>query len=228
MQVLRNLKESFSFDDRSMALYRFLIGLVVMADVLYRWEDLTNFYTDVGLVPRSIFLSEMTMPWSMSLHLANGSYGFAVLMFSLHLLFGLMLVVGYKSRWAMIGAFIMTVSVHNRNWLVNNGGDDVLRAILFFSIFLPLNRCFSLDSAMKKDKPETKEFFSSWSLVFFLQVFAIYFVSYLLKDHPIWRKDLTAVFYSARLDIFATSFGVWMRDFPLLMKLSTAFTIYLE
>lgn len=228
MQVLRNLKESFSFDDRSMALYRFLMGLVVMADVLYRWEDLTNFYTDIGLVPRSIFVSEMTMPWSMSLHLANGSFGFAVLMFSIHLIFGFMLMVGYKTRWAMIGAFIMTVSVHNRNWLVNNGGDDVLRAILFFSIFLPLNRCFSIDSAMEKEKKDTNGFFSTWVLTFFLQVFLIYFVSYILKEHAIWRRDLTAVFYSSRLDIFATPLAIKMRDFPTLMKFITGFSIYLE
>ena len=47
-----------------------------------------------------------------------------------------MMVLGYKTRWAVFGAYLMTVSVHNRNWLVNNGGDDILRSILFLSIFL--------------------------------------------------------------------------------------------
>ncbi len=228
MQVLRRLKMTFSFDDRSMALYRFLIGLVVMSDVIYRLEDLTNFYTDIGLVPRNIFTSEMSMPWSLSFHLANGSFLFISLMFAIHLIFGVMLVFGYKTRWAMIGAFIMTVSVHNRNWLVNNGGDDVLRAILFLSIFLPLNRCFSIDSALQREKKETHGFFSTWVIAFFLQVFMIYFVSYILKDHAIWRRDLTAVFFSSRLDIFATPLSVWLRDFPLIMKFITGFCIYLE
>ena len=222
------LKKTFAFDDRSMGLYRILIGLVVMADVLYRWEDLANFYTDTGLIPRSIFTSEMSMPWSLSFHLANGSYPFIVAMFLVHLIFGLMLVFGYKSRWAMIGAYLMTVSVHNRNWLVNNGGDDVLRAILFLSIFLPLNRRFSLDAALKRDKPETTEYFSAWNLAFFFQVFAIYFVSYILKDHAIWRTDWTAFFFSSRLDIFSTPFGVWLRNFPTVGKLITGFSIYLE
>ena len=228
MQFLRRLKTTFSFDDRSMALYRFLIGFVVMSDVIYRLEDLTNFYTDIGLVPRSIFTSEMSMPWSLSFHLANGSFLFASVMFGIHLLFGLMLVFGYKTRWAMIGAFIMTVSVHNRNWLVNNGGDDVLRAILFLSIFLPLNRCFSIDSALQKEKKQTNGFFSTWVFAFFLQAFMIYFVSYILKDHAIWRRDLTAVFYSSRLDIFATPIAIWLRDYPLIMKMITGFSIYLE
>lgn len=228
MSVLRFLKKTFSFDDRSLAFYRVLLGLIVMADVVYRWPDLTNFYTDIGLVPRAIFMSEMGMPWSLSFHFANGSYAFAAAMFIIHFIFGLMILLGYKSRWGVLGAYLMTVSVHNRNWLVNNGGDDVLRAILFLSICLPLSRCFSVDSAMRKDKEKTDDFFSTWNLAFFFQVFAIYFVSYILKDHPIWRKDLTAIFYSSRLDIFATPFGVWMRDYPLFGKISTAFTIYLE
>lgn len=228
MAILGFIKKTLSFDDRSMAFYRVLIGIIVMADVVYRWPDLMDFYTDVGLIPRSLFTSEMTMPWSLSFHLANGSYPFIVLMFALHFIFGLMLFLGYKTRWAMLGAFLMTVSVHNRNWLVNNGGDDVLRAILFISIFLPLNRCFSLDSALSRDKKETKEYFSTWVLAFFLQAFVIYFVSYILKSHPIWREEFTAVHFSSRLDIFATSLGVWLRGYPFLMKFITAFSIYLE
>lgn len=229
MAILKFIQKTFGLDYRSLALYRMLMGLIVMSDVIYRLPDLTNFYTDIGLVPRATFMSEMTMPWSFSFHFANGSFGFAAAMFALHLIFGIMLVFGYKTRWAMLGAFIMTTSVHNRNWLVNNGGDDVLRAILFISIFLPLNRYFSLDSALT-DKTETKkdEHFSTWGLAFFLQVFAIYFVSFLLKDHPIWRTDFTAVFYSLRLDIFATPIAVWMRDYPALGKFSTLFTIYVE
>lgn len=230
MSFLGFLRKTFAFDYRSMALYRVLIGVIIMADVIYRLEDLTDFYTDIGLIPRSLFLTEMAMPWSFSLHLANGSLLFAALMFAIHFLAGFFVSVGYKTRFFTILSFIFTVSVHNRNWLVNNGGDDVLRAILFISMFLPLGRFFSIDSAMRKTPLENppKDYFSSWTLVYFLQVFCIYFVSYALKDHPIWRTDFTAVFFSSRLDIFAASLGIWIRDFPGLMKFSTLFSIYLE
>ncbi|WP_408096412.1 DCC1-like thiol-disulfide oxidoreductase family protein [Peredibacter sp. HCB2-198] len=228
MSVLQLIKKTFSFDDRSLALYRVLIGFIIMADVIYRLPDLTNFYTDIGLVPRALFMNEMGMPWSFSFHFANGSFAFAVIMFTINFIFGLMVFCGYKSNWGMLGAYIMNVSVHNRNWLVNNGGDDVLRAILFLSICLPLSRCFSVDAAMRKEDKKTTEFNSFWVLAFFFQVFAIYYVSYILKDHPIWRKEWTAIFYSSRLDIFATPIGIWMRNFPILGKISTAFTIYLE
>lgn len=229
MNYLNHLKRTFGFDYRSLALFRALMGLIVMADVVYRLEDLTNFYTDVGLVPRSIFVSEMSMPWSLSFHLANGSFAFASVMFGIHFILGLMLFLGLKTRWAAIGAYIFTVSIHNRDWLVNNGGDDILRALLFISIFLPLNKYFSLDSAMKKEKdPVGEMFYSTWGLTYFLQVFVIYYVSYILKDHAIWRKDFTAIYYASRLDIFASSFGVWLRQFNFFSTFTTIFTIWLE
>lgn len=228
MNTWTYFKRSFSLDTRSLGVYRLLLGLIVMCDVIYRLPDLTNFYTDVGLVPRTLFTTEMAMPWSFSLHLANGSLSFIVLMFVIHFILGLMLFLGYKTRWATVGCYIMAVSLHNRNWLVNNGGDDILRAMLLFSIFLPMNRTLSVDSAISGKDSEEKEFFSTWSFVFYLQAFLIYFVSYVLKDHPIWREELTAVFYSSRLDIFATPFGFWLRNFPNFQKGSTLFTIILE
>lgn len=229
MSFLNKIRESLALDDRSLAFYRVLMGIVVMVDVLYRISDLENFYTDIGLIPRNLFLNEMTLPWSTSFHLANGSVGFQAVLFAIHFIFGLMLFLGHKTTLAIIGSFLMTISVHNRIWLINNGGDDILRSILFISIFLPLNRCFSFDSALKTNRnPKVQNHFSTWTLTFTLQVFCIYFISYVLKDSPIWTKDYTALFYASRLDIFANSFGVWLRGFPVLQKVITFLTIYLE
>lgn len=232
MRFFNFVKETFSFDYRSMALFRVLLGLMVCLDVISRLPDLTDFYTDVGIIPRALFTGELAMPWSFSLHLANGSLGFIQVMFALNFIFGLMILFGYKTRFALFCAFIMNVSVHNRNWLVNNGGDDVLRAILFYSIFLPLNKRFSLDAALtevKTPNPHAKnDYYSSWVLVVTLQVFAIYFISYILKNHPMWRSDFTAIYYSSRLDIFTTEFGRWFRQFTGLSKFSTFVTAYLE
>jgi Vitamin K-dependent gamma-carboxylase len=228
MRFFHFLKETFSFDERSLALYRILMGLIVMSDVLYRWVDLKSFYTDQGIIPRNLFLNEMTLPWSFSLHLSNGSEAIISILFFIHLICGLFILFGYKTQLSMLFAFIFTVSVHNRNWLVNNGGDDVLRAILFISIFLPLGRCFSIDQINRPKNVNDRSHFSVWNLVFFVQVFAIYFISYILKDHPIWRSEWSAFFYSSRLDIFATPLGIWLRNYPTFGVVITFFSIYLE
>lgn len=228
MRFWNLVKQTWSFDPRSVAFYRFLMGLVVMSDVLYRLPNLVDHYTDIGLIPRSLFLNEMSMPWSASFHLVNGSAGWAMIMFSIHFLFGLWLMLGYKTTLATIGAFVMTVSVHNRNWLINNGGDDILRAILFISIFLPLGKLYSLDRALTQNPDEPKPVFSFWGLTFFFQMFCVYFVSYILKDHPIWREDFTSVYYASQLDIFQSDFGFWFRQFLGPLKIISIFTIVLE
>lgn len=229
MAFFHLVKKTFSLDERSLAFYRFFIGLIIAVDSCYRMLDLTNFYTDIGLIPRALFLSEMAMPWSFSVFLANGSFEFALALFILNVFVGLSIMLGFKTRWMMILAYIMNVSIHNRNWLINNGGDDILRAILFLSMFLPLDKYFSIDSALRRDKDRSStDYFSVWSLTFYLQVFLIYFIGWVLKDHAIWREDFTAVFYSSRLDIFSTPIGLWLRQFPTMQKGVTIWSILLE
>jgi hypothetical protein len=227
---LKLIKQSFSLDLRSLSLYRIFLGLIVIADVIYRLPDLRAFYTDEGVLPRSVFLTDFSLPWSFSLHLANGSLGFIIFCFLIHLICGVFLTLGYRTQLVTFLSWIMTISVHNRNWLINNGGDDVLRSILLISIFLPLNHFFSLDSYLGKIKKDLKktDHFSIWVQVFFFQVFSIYFMSYILKDHPIWREEYTALSYASALDIFATPVGVYLRNFPMLQKGLTVFTIFLE
>lgn len=229
MSFLRLLRNSLSFDYRSMAFYRALMGLIIMSDMLYRLPDLVNFYTDVGLVPRKLFFDELGHSWSASIFFANGSTGFALLLFLIYFASGFFILLGRRTSLAFAVAFVLNLSIHNRNWTVNNGGDDVLRAILFYSIFLPLGKYFSLDSGLhKRDRPNDFNYFSPWVLTFFLQAFVIYFVSYILKHSPIWRSDFTAMYYSSRLDIFASDFGIWTRQFPFFQKVGTAFTAFLE
>lgn len=228
MRFLSLIKQTWSFDPRSLAFYRFLMGIVVMSDVLYRLPDLVDHYTDVGLIPRALFLNEMSMPWSASFHLVNGSAGWAMIMMGIHFLCGFCLMIGLKTRLSTIGAFVMTVSLHNRNWLINNGGDDILRAVLCLSIFLPLGQLYSVDRALTKNPNPAKSFFSTWGMAFFFQIFAVYFISYILKDHAIWRSDFTAVYYASQLDIFQSDFGLWIRQFPALMMGMSVFTIFLE
>jgi predicted DCC family thiol-disulfide oxidoreductase YuxK len=227
--MFKLIKSSFSLDLRTLALYRVLMGIIVMLDVLNRVPDLRAFYTDSGLIPRATFVSSMAQPWSFSLHLANGGVGFIAILMLIHFLTGLFMSLGLFSRWATIGAYLLTVSQHNRNWLVNNGGDDLLRSLLFISIFLPLARVFSMDSALTENKLEgEKEHFSTWGLTIYLQAFVVYYFSYLLKISPIWREDYTALAYSLRLDIFATPLTHLFYSSELVSKTMTVFTIWLE
>ena len=229
MMFFEIFKKSFGLDFRSMSLYRVLLGLIIMVGTLYRMQDIEAFYTDNGILPRVTFLSELALPWSFSFHTANGSYAVMFAFFSIQVLLGLCVLLGFKTRWALIFSYIFNVSVHNRNWLINNGGDDVLRVILFLSIFLPLDKYFSVDKARSPEETLPKNYYTSpWTLAFFVQVFAIYFVSYILKDHPIWRGQYDAVYYALRVDALVNPIGFMIRDWNWFLKGSTIYTIFLE
>ena len=56
------------------------------------------------------------------------------------------LLVGYRTRLATIGSWILLASIHVRLPVVINAGDTLLRVLLFWSIFLPLGAMWSVDA----------------------------------------------------------------------------------
>jgi hypothetical protein len=50
-------------------------------------------------------------------------------------------------------SFLMLVSVHGRNPTLMQGGDHLMRAMLFWSIFLPLGARWSFDAAGREPGP---------------------------------------------------------------------------
>jgi len=223
------LSEWFSLDTRSLALARIGFGLSVFIDMLWRLSSAEWHYTDVGVLPRNIFIGEFSYPWSVSFHHANGSLGFAVLMLGLHGAAALLMALGWKTRWMTALVAILNVSLHNRNWYVNNGGDDLLRVIMISLAFVPWGEMYSLDQWKQSQTlgaPRRAQ--GTWMWVLFLQAFVVYYVSYILKTSPIWRSEYSAIYYSSHLDIFATSIGRFIRQFPWFLTFATFMTIMLE
>lgn len=91
----------------------------------------------------------------------NGSYLFVVIMFCVHALVGLLLCLGYRTRVMIVLAWILQASLQARNISVGHGGDIYFRCILFWSLFLPLSKVWSLDRYLKdQDGPPRRP--KSW------------------------------------------------------------------
>lgn len=226
--ILKRFSDWFSFDTRSLAIARIGLGLMVFADILTRMTDVEAHYTDFGILSRQSFISEFGFPWSFSLHLANGSGAFAWLMLGIHAFFALAMAFGWRTRLSTAMIAVLTISLQNRNWLINNGGDDVLRVIMVALAFIPWGEMWSMDYWRTGGGAEPRRVKGTWVLVLFVQVFCIYFVSYVLKDHPIWRKEFSALYYASHLDVFATDFSRMVRGYPVFMQVGSVFTIFLE
>lgn len=228
-KLFQQLRDWFSFDTRSLALARFGLGVCILFDLLTRLNDLEWHYSDVGLIPRQLFMGEVGFPWSFSLYFANGTIFFAGALMVFHCFCAISLAIGWQTRLMTLLNAVLLTSLHNRNWFINNGGDDVIRCLIILSVFIPWGEIWSVDQ-WRGGRGEIlgRKVSSSWVLCWFLQVFCIYFISFSLKTSPIWRSDFTALYYASHLSIFTTWFGEILRSYPLVLKALTFYAITAE
>lgn len=153
MSFLNTLKCSFGIDRRSLSLYRVFLGLTIIGDIWDRSRDLETFYSDEGILPRYLVLTQLggDQSW-FDVYLSTGSVFWISMLFLIHAFWGLLVVVGYYTKLATILAFIFTHSLIYRVLPLAHGGDLYLNCLLFVSIFLPLDEYYSVDQFLSQKK----------------------------------------------------------------------------
>lgn len=222
------LNELFGIDARSLALYRIGLALVVLGDLLVRLTDLKAHYSDEGVLPRITIIDDILNPWEFSLHLANGSWEFQLVLFILAFGAAFAMLVGYMTRLATVLSWILCISVQLRNPIILQGGDIVLKVLLFWSMFLPLGAYWSLDGYLSRKEPPAPQLVSISTLALLLQVCFIYWFSALFKHDESWMQSGTAVWYALSIEQYSTSLGIYLLQFPTLLKVMTFGTFALE
>lgn len=111
----KKIRELFSIDTRSLALFRMGIALVLLWDLVDRSQDLVAHYTDFGVLPRDVAISSLLAPWNISFHLISGNWQIQLLLFVVAAFFALTLLIGYKTRLSTILSWLLLSSLHNRN-----------------------------------------------------------------------------------------------------------------
>jgi predicted DCC family thiol-disulfide oxidoreductase YuxK len=223
------LKEFFSIDLRSLALFRIGLGVLLISDLINRASFLRAHYSDWGILPRDIYIDQFIKPWHLSIHLISGHVAVQAALFVLAGIFAFALLIGYRTRLATLVSWLLLISLHSRNPMVLQGGDVLFRLLLFWALFLPLGARYSVDSALDSDHEEKPVSMTSVGTVaLLLQVCMVYWFTAILKHHPIWYQDWTAVYYALNIDQFVTPFGKYLLSFPSLLKLITFATIVLE
>jgi len=222
------LSELFGIDIRSLALFRIGLALVLIGDLLLRLQDLQAHYSDLGVLPRIPLMQLFLNPWSLSINLISGQWQIQLALFLLQILFAIALLVGYHTRLVTIISWFLLLSLHMRNSLILQGGDIVLKVLLFWSMFLPLGAYWSIDQKLKKQNPNSFQIVSAGTVALLLQVCFIYWFSAILKTDPSWRVEGTAIWYALSIEQYVTPLGMSLLQFPLFLKVLTFATFYLE
>ncbi len=226
MEVAR-LKEVFGIDARALSIFRIFIGLILFFDLFVRVFAFTAHYTDFGVMPLSFYFNTYAQESWWSIHTLSSSVYYQIFLFSISFIFSIFLILGYQTKLSTIMSWVLLISLHSRNPAVLQGGDVMLRVLLFWAMFLPLNIRYSLDSKFRNVKSD-KIVLSFGSAGILLQVCFVYFFSALLKTGNDWFPDGTAIYYALQLDQFATHIGKFVLNFYDLMIWMTHFVYFTE
>jgi len=141
-------KTYLTIDPRSLGLFRLLFGAVLLSDLARRWAELGFWYTNSGLLPNHTILWRPPARSMFSLFFTVSNTFEAQLGFMLCAIAYLAFVVGYRTRWAQVLAFVARVSLNSRLAPLENGGDMVMDLLALLTLPLPLGSYFSLDALL--------------------------------------------------------------------------------
>ena len=225
--IAARVGEVFAVDVRSLALFRVALGALVLADLIARSFDLQAHYTDFGVLPRWALLRHQS-EWYFSLHMLSGAWPVQVGLFLLAGAAAGALMIGWRTRQAVVLLWMLTLSLHVRNPMVLYGADAMIQAMLLWSLFVPLGGCWSVDRRLSGSaQPARGKVISVGSAALVLQVIFVYFFSALLKTGPAWA-DGTAIYYALSVDHIVTPLGKMLLDYPTMMMWGTYSVQYLE
>lgn len=202
------------------------VAAIAISDLIIRGADMTAHYSDEGIWQGKYLDTFNGKPGSWSFHTLSGSPQWTFFLFALHFLFAIQLLLGYRTLLANFMVWVFTVSLHNRNLFVLQGGDDLLRLLLFWGLFLPWNHYYSFDSKKGRLRVGKRSF---GSMAYFMLISSVYFFNVNLKTSSDWHADGTAIYYALSLDqLRLKPFGDMLYNYPSLMKLLTHVVYYTE
>lgn len=219
-----------SCDLRALALMRLAIAAVLMLDLTIRMSDLEAFYSNTGAVPLSMVFGYLWNDYFVSVHAISGLWQVQLLLFLFAYFCAAMLFIGYRTRLFTVLSWFMLLSLHNRNTLILQGGDDLLRMVLFWAMFIPWGSRYSCDrlfSSKTSEEPFPATLLSVATIAYLLQICYIYSGSALLKG-PEWHTNYTALYYAYSLDQIAYPLTKYFYYYPELLKKMTFLAYWFE
>jgi hypothetical protein len=220
----RLLDSLFGIDGRSLATFRIGVGALVLLDLWTRASAIEQHYSDLGVLPRDAYARLLAVSdWQWSIHFLTGSVVGQSILFLIAAVAACALTAGYRTRLAAVVTWFMLVSLQARNPMVLYGADQLLRLLLFWSMFLPLGCTWSIDRWRATfPSPATTRHLSMASGALLLQPCVMYFVAGLLKLNPSWQSG-SALTHALSADMYVTPFGRMLSGYlPFLAVLSQA------
>jgi hypothetical protein len=207
-------------DARPGALFRAALGLVVLADLAGRLADFHTFYTAAGLA----HAAPAALRWS--LFALTRTPGPTMALYVAGMALALAFALGLFARVAGVLLWVFMLSLFNANPFVCDGGDGVVLALLFWSMFADLGATLGLDVRLGR-RPERPRIPAAPIRFLQLQIAYIYLVTFLAKRGPTWRGGEAVALVVSSPD-WARGVAPWLAQHPGLCAALTWGTLAVE
>ncbi|GAB3534609.1 HTTM domain-containing protein [Pontibacter brevis] len=226
------LRKVFTVDLRALAVMRVWLAGIILIDLAIRATDLEAHYSNMGVLPLHVLHQYQWLPYLFSFHAMSGLWQFQAVLFAIAAVFAFCMLIGYRTRLATVASWLLLISLQNRNLLIGQGGDDLLRMLIFWGIFLPWGKFYSYDAARKSQQPSHTSsdttYFSAATVAYIVQVGLVYVSTALLKNSPEWHTEGTALYYALSLDQILMPMGRLIYPYPELLRVLTLSAYYTE
>lgn len=133
--------------------FRVIFGLFILSILLLSYFNWDSYYGIHGIIPLDEFIEsrggwfraglKSVFAWSDSEYFVWIIYGFS-------LLISLTFTLGIGTKLSTLLLYILWFSMCNRNVVIIDGKDAVIRMLLFYSCFAPLGNSLSVDNYLRK------------------------------------------------------------------------------
>lgn len=196
-------------DARRLALVRIGFAALMLVNFAVLYPDLDTWYGEQGLYPAEAAAAQaLPQQWSVLRFISPTNPAAETWLHGLYWLTIVsagMLLVGFLSRLNALVVFVMLVSFQNRNTLILDGEDTVMRLVGFYLLLMSSGRAWSLDSLVSRcfarESTEACPLAPAWPLrLLQLQMVVIFVAAALFKlGGRAWIEG-TALSFVCRLD----------------------------
>lgn len=205
--MIKYLKENadYSIDLRALGLARIHLGFAILISTFFYMMAIPGYFN-----PEGVFGKELSNLGDFRFSLLYASYftpAITYCIFLANIILSLLYIIGYNVKIVGVLLFILTTSIEVfiQDTEISNAANQYSHFILFWMLFLPVDRRYSLFSE------KTDELTVSGVPVFSLrmQIAIVYFIAGLAKFGESWTKDFSAVKRTLVSD-FASDIGTWL------------------
>lgn len=132
------------------------------------------------------------------------------------ILASILMMIGWQSRYSTFITWLIWVSLWNRNPLILDGDDALLKIMCFYLMLSPSGNCWSVDAYLHK----TNQKVGVWPLrLIQFQIALVYFVSGWVKFYSIEWDEGTIMQYVLIHPEYSRWNGWLLTDYPLINKI---------